>query len=321
MMPWVFIDASFIAHRAMHSTGQLSHEDIPTGVIYGTFETIRKVCFDPRIKSNKVVFFFDSDKSYRRDKYPWYKSRNLKERTPEEQAARSALRDQLTNLRLHILPTIGFPCFVQDGVESDDLIASAAAQFKGSNGSQAQAVIVTADGDLYQCISWATHWYDPIRDRYLDPVGFLNFKGIDASMWGDVKAIAGCDGDGVSGVNSVGEKTAIDYLTNILPKHHKRHANIVSPTGQFIIRRNEELVKLPHRKTKVVTLPTDPVYRPQKFFQWCKRFGVTSYLTGQKLQMWDRFFAGELIIELNSRQKARAPKNQLNLFEKETTNA
>jgi 5'-3' exonuclease len=167
----------------------------------------------------------------------------------------------------------------------------AASQFKGS---ERQAILVTADGDLYQCITPAVHWYDPARDAYYDPDRFLLKKGIEAERWGEVKTLAGCNGDSVPGVPGVGEVSAVKYLLGILPAHYKKSISIQSIEGRNIFDRNKELVKLPHPKTKSFNL-TEPDYNVDAFFHFCERYGIMSYLREPKRSEWVSFFCSKKV--------------------------
>lgn len=283
------LDSSWFAHRAKYSLGNLSHADLKTGVIYGFLEQVRHVCNDPRIMSNNVGLFFDSKSSVRKAAYPEYKANRQKaQRSPEEWAERAVMRDQLALLRQEILPAIGFPCFQQAGLESDDLMAQAAEQLEGAG-----TVLVTADGDLYQCITTRNHWYDPQRNRYLDHGAFWKEYGIDPCSWAEVKAIAGCGTDNVKGVPGVGEGSAIKYILGIYPRHHKRYAAITSAEGLTIIQRNRGLVRLPHPDT----LPLDiqpfnpPKYDERVFFKTAEQYGFKSFLEdGARRMGWVNFF-------------------------------
>jgi len=288
---WVLVDVSFLAYRALHTVGHLAVEETPTGVLFGFFSQLRSICQDPRVDSNKIALFFDSKKSYREKAYPLYKKKRRQEQPEERIQQINSMWDQVKILRNKILPAIGVPCFLQAGLESDDLIAHAsrslimkAWQDKGPRG-----VIITADGDLYQCINPACHWYDPSRSKYFDVPTFLAAKGIHPSRWGEVKVIGGCSSDNVTGVPGVGEKTAVDFLKGQLPKKYKRYQAIVSDEGKEIRERNRDLVVLPHPKTKAFELTT-PIYNSDAFFHYCERYGLVSFLN--KKGGWLRFWEG-----------------------------
>lgn len=290
-MTWVLVDVSYLAYRALHSVGDLSHDDVPTGIIFGFLHQLREVCFDDRIRSNKVAIFAESRRSLRVEVYPDYKQKRRAERTDEEIERIRTMRLQLNELTSKVLPEIGFPVFQQDGLESDDVLAAAADSLTAAKTPERLGVMITSDGDLYQCISSKVHWYDPMRRLYYDVPTFKADKGVLPFDWGEVKAIGGCKTDNVDGIEGVSETTAIKYVRGELPVHHKTHGRITSPTGKATIKRNRELVVLPHCDTKPVRLPDRVDYDVDVFFRYCERFGLKSIL--RERDGWDKFLTGE----------------------------
>ncbi len=293
-MTWVLLDLSYLAYRAHHSVGFLESADGPTGILFGFFSQLRMICQDPLVNSNKIVVFFDSKKSYRSKVYPEYKRNRRKDKTDEEKEQISLMWDQVKLLRKKILPDMGVQCLSQKGLESDDLIAHASQSLLveacfGDPDNTEKAVIITSDGDLYQCIHPRCHWYDQGRRKYYDPETFQTAKGIHPGQWGTVKTIAGCSSDNVAGVVGVGEKSAIQFLQGTLPKEYKRYQAIISEQGKEIRERNKELVVLPHPKTKPFEMRA-PVYNVDAFFEYCERYALLSFLN--KRGGWKRFFLG-----------------------------
>ena len=293
MKPWVLIDLSFLAHRARYATAELLWEDFHTGILYGFWEQLRTICQSEYVHSNRVVLFFDSRQSYRLRDFPQYKSHRREDLTEEEKEQLSIMYDQIRLLRQEILPAVGFQICHQTGCESDDLMAQVAGQLSrkklGVPDDGERGIIVTADGDLFQCITDYVSWFDPSRRYMYNPISFENNKGIAPDQWGKVKALAGCDGDGVPGIAGVGEKTAIKYLKEQLPQHHKTYQAIKSEEGQKIYARNKWLVMLPHAKTKPIVLQ-EPQYNVEAFFHYAERYGFLTYLKEPKRSEWEAFF-------------------------------
>ena len=289
-MKKVFLDASWMAYRAHYTTRQLAHNDIPTGVVFGFLGQLKTVCLDPQVQSNQVHVFFDSRRSLRRLYYPDYKrTPHRTERTPEERESLATMYEQLNKLRRSILPKLGVPVYRQTGLEADDLIAMACATV----GWDDSAVIISADKDLLQCVRANVSWYNPASEK--GPVDLLSFKeeyGISPDFWGDVKAIAGCAGDGVKGVPGVGEKSAVAYLIGNLPEDGKRYKAIVSPEGQSTQLRNHELVKLPHRRTAPFELE-ELRWDADAFRELCREFGMEDFVRYDGgWGGWSRVFEG-----------------------------
>jgi hypothetical protein len=286
----VLLDFSYIAHRAHHSMGGLSHEDMGTGVLYGFWEQLRSLCFDPRIRSNQVHIFCDSRQSFRKRQFPAYKQSRHENQGPEEMARRHELRRQMDILLDEALPQMGFPVYMQTGLESDDLIAMAASTLSKAG---FPAVMVTADGDLYQCITHHVSWFDPARNLWLAPDSFYLKKGCWPREWALVKAMAGCHTDGVPGIPGIGEKTAIAHIAGDLKPNSRKQQTILN--NQAVVGRNLNLVRLPHSKTKPFD-PRLPHYDITTFLQFCGDYGMSSYTVvgSTRRQQWENFFAGRM---------------------------
>jgi DNA polymerase-1 len=233
-MKWVLIDLSCLAYKAMYTVGDLAAEDIPTGVLYGFFEQLYALCESPSIKSNKVLIFTDSKKSYRRRTFPEYKQKRKQNKTPEELAQIKIMYEQIDKLKNKILPGLGIPVYKQVGLESDDLLAQASKYFTEK---KEETIIITSDGDLYQCLTPYVNWYDPGRELFMDAKKLKETKGVNPKQWGLVKAMAGCTSDNVPGLPGVGEKTAVKYIMGELPDSHKTYETITSEEGQRDIKK------------------------------------------------------------------------------------
>jgi len=296
-MKWVLLDLSYIAHRARYALGDLEHDDIPVGVLYGFFEQLYSICTNPIISSNRVLIFADSKRSYRARAFPDYKKKRKEERTEEEQQQISIMYQQVNKLKNKILPKIGFPVFKQVGLESDDLIAYVAQEI---NAKDEKGIIITSDGDLYQCITPYIQWYDPGKELLLDVKSFTEKKGISPAWWGTIKAMGGCNSDGVPGLKGIGEKSAIDYMTGKLSEHTKKYQTIV--TSDKEIERWGKLTILPHKKTKPFSFHP-PQYNSRMFFKFCKHYNIMSYLEPRRQKQWLNFFKGVFKGKLKMRKR------------------
>ena len=287
---WLLIDAGWVCHQAFYAIQNLAHEDKPTGVIFGVLEHIRLLSAE--WKTNRIAFFFDSRRSFRRKAFPGYKE-GRKKRTPEQLADSAIMHEQIQALRREILPTIGFPCFMQVGLEADDLIAMAASQLDSPWTPEPTALMITNDGDLYQCITDSVWWLNPTRHLQLNPTELWVKTGAHPDEWCRIKSIAGCRSDSVPGVRGVGEKTAVAYLHGALSCTSKKYMSITSDEGHAIIKRNMELVRLPHYKTRQQAM-TPPVYSREGFDDVCKQYGLHSYTEPPLSYQWDRLLSGRV---------------------------
>ena len=167
----------------------------------------------------------------------------------------------MKNLRRKYLKTIGYRnIFCQKGYEGDDLIASVCLNLKQKD----EAIIISADQDLYQLLRFNISFYNPTKGKILTLQGFKKKYGIIPDQWHLVKAIAGCSTDEVPGVKGVGELTAIKLLKDDLKKTLKVFETIKKfcwskKTRVKKFMRNINLVLLPLEGTKVFKLKEDKI--------------------------------------------------------------
>ena len=119
----VLVDISYLAYRALYTTGNLEHDDVPTGILFGIFHQLREICANFPIRSNRILIFRDSRTSFRKKSYPQYKQTRVDNRSDDLKVRIRAMRKQADLLCDEILPAIGFPIYYQEGLESDDTIA------------------------------------------------------------------------------------------------------------------------------------------------------------------------------------------------------
>lgn len=268
---WLILDCSYLCHRAFHTMRDLTYREVATGVIYGFFRQLLDL--QSQFDTGHVVFCFDSRKSKRRDLFPRYKaSRRTKELTVEEILAYKEMRRQMRDLRRRHLPRIGFRnVFCQRGHEADDLIASV---LQRSLSEDDEAIVVSADHDLYQLLRGGVVLYDPFGNQRTTLQSFHRETGLSPKDWPRVLSLAGCRTDEVPGVGGVGTKTAIEYLKNTLKKGSARW-KACRYADPELLRRNERLTRLPFEGTKTFTLYYDVISQPG-WEKTCRILGMKS---------------------------------------------
>ncbi len=253
---WLILDCNYLCHRAKHSTGGLSHNNKPTGVIYGFLKSIQAL--QEQFNTADIVFCWDSKTSKREKVYPDYKAQRkdkYKDMSDEELEFEKEFRLQMKLLRIRYLKTIGYKnVLVQPGYESDDIIASICKWLDNED----EAIIITSDKDLYQCIKHNVSFFDPSKGKRTTLQGFKKKYGISPTDWAKVKSIAGCVTDNVSGIQGVGEKTAIKYIQDKLKRDSKTYLKIIK-NEFFTCMENDVLVKLPFKGTKRFELQEDEI--------------------------------------------------------------
>lgn len=236
----ILVDGNFLANRAFHSVGHLTHGDIPTGVPFGMLAEAGWLV--EKFKCDRIAWVFDKGRSVRETYLPGYKASRKPDPhgDPVKYAQRVAIHKAVVSMATDILPSIGYKSiWYSNHYEADDIIARYCQEHP-----REETIVVSADGDLYQLLymPWVKLW-NPAAKKLWDADTFEEAKGIPPEFWAEVKAITGCDSDDVPGVEGVGEKGAIDWILGKL-KHTSTKAQKLLASTDFI-EWNKPLVKLP----------------------------------------------------------------------------
>lgn len=282
LMKILVVDSNYLCHRAYHTTGLLSYKGISTGVIFGFLNQL--FTLGKMIRPDEVVFLWDSRKSKRRKRYPFYKNRGVDKPDPDLMEAFS----QFSQLRRFVLPQLGFyNNFIQSGYEADDLIAKLVMEEP-----EPRFITASGDQDLYQLLDHTDMYSIPkiTEIKTTTRESFIKEFGITPKEWVRVKQIAGCSSDTVPGIRGVGEKTAIKYLLGQLKSESVKYKSIEA--GYDIIKRNEWLVKLPLPGTKKYEMDQS-CFDKQELRKMAKTFGFTKLSQDYNvLDEWEIYFGG-----------------------------
>lgn len=258
MDPLLIFDVSYLAHRAFHSVGDLAHGDEGTGVVFGVLRDV--LALQDRFQTGRCAFVFDHPApKLRQTILPTYKSTRAKrygEETEEDQERRRNMRRQVRLLHSEYLLEAGFRnVFAARGFEADDIIAS----ITGGLGAMDEAIIVSSDQDLWQCVRLRPRvmCWNPHNNSIVNWSGFRCKWGIDPGKWAAVKAISGCKTDDVPGIKGVGEITAAKYLRGELKQHTKAFQDIWHNEDVWLA--NLALVKLPFAGTPKFNIHEDDI--------------------------------------------------------------
>ncbi len=194
------VDLSGYVFRAYHAIAPLSSPTgEPTGAVFGTVNMLERLFRQGR-PALLAVAMDSRTATFRKELYPEYKANRPP--PPED------LKVQLTRVA-DVVDALGIPVLQLDGVEADDLIATAVVHARAHS---LRTVIVSADKDLMQLVSDDTLMWDTMRDRVVGPAEVQQRFGVAASQMRDLLALMGDSSDNVPGVPSVGPKTARDLL-------------------------------------------------------------------------------------------------------------
>jgi len=194
------VDLSSYVLRAYHAIAPLSSPTgEPTHAVHGTVSMLERLV--RQCRPALLAIAMDSGRvTFRKEIYEEYKAN----RPP----APTDLKQQMARCE-QIVRAFNIPIFKQDGVEADDLIASAV---KRAGEHDLRVVIVAADKDLMPLVSERTIMWDTMRDRVFGIPEVEERFGVRIDQVQDLLALTGDTSDNIPGVPSVGPKTAKDLL-------------------------------------------------------------------------------------------------------------
>jgi DNA polymerase-1 len=197
----LLVDGSSYLYRAFHALPDLRNaEGAPTGALYGMINMMRKLRND--YPAAYIACVFDAKgKTFRDDMYAEYKATRasmpedlVKQIEPIHQAVRA----------------MGWPILMVDGVEADDVIGTLAVQAV-THGME--TVISTGDKDLAQLVNDHVTLINTMSNEKLDRAGVIAKFGVPPERIIDYLTLIGDTVDNVPGVEKVGPKTAVKWLT------------------------------------------------------------------------------------------------------------
>jgi len=200
----LLVDGSSYLYRAFHAMPDLRNTlGEPTGAIYGVLNMLRRLDSDHKASNVvlKACVFDAKGKTFRDDWYADYK------------ANRPPMPD---DLRLQIEPihqgvaACGWPILTVDGVEADDVIGTLARKAAAQG---IKVVISTGDKDLAQLVDPHITLVNTMSNEVLDEAGVLAKFGVSPERIVDYLTLVGDKVDNVPGVDKVGPKTAVKWLT------------------------------------------------------------------------------------------------------------
>jgi DNA polymerase-1 len=204
------VDGNSLVHRSFHSqagTGLRSADGRPLWAIRGLLTQL--VAAAERLCPTAIVVGFDDPvASTRRTRWPQYKAGRT-EKLP-------SLVSQLDGAA-EVLRGMGIAVVVPDGLEADDVLASAAS-FAPTVG--ARTVIMTSDRDAFALIDEHTRVLRIINggvdaSPLLTPDLLAVMLGIRPEQYCDYAALRGDPSDNLPGVRGVGAKTAARLLAEL----------------------------------------------------------------------------------------------------------
>jgi DNA polymerase-1 len=201
MKTLLLVDGSSYLYRAFHALPDLrNRNNEPTGAVYGVLSMLRRL--RKETAADYISCVFDAKgKTFRDDWYAEYKANRPP--MPEELVA------QIEPLHQSVR-ALGWPLLMVDGVEADDVIGTLAKQAEAKG---VQTVISTGDKDITQLVSPTVRLVNTMSNENLDQKGVEEKFGVKPEQMVDYLTLIGDSVDNVPGVEKVGPKTAVKWLT------------------------------------------------------------------------------------------------------------
>jgi DNA polymerase-1 len=207
MAKWLLVDGFNLAYRCFFAIPELTRADgFPTNALHGWVKSLWKL--EDQEKPAATLVFFDLGGSQDRlVLHPEYKAQ--REEMPE------ALVKQLPYVK-SLTRAMGYMGVEQDGVESDDLLASEAVALAREGH---EVLIVSSDKDFAQIVNAQIKILLPppsanpkLGWRMLDAAGVAEKFGVPPARIADYLALVGDTSDNIPGIDGVGPKTAAKWL-------------------------------------------------------------------------------------------------------------
>jgi len=201
MKTLLLVDGSSYLYRAFHALPDLrNHNNEPTGAIHGVLNMLRRLHKDYRADYSACVFDAKG-KTFRDELYPDYKAHRPP--MPPDLAV------QIEPLHACIR-AMGWPMLIVDDVEADDVIGTLAKQAAAAG---MRCIISTGDKDIAQLVNAQVTLVNTMSNEVLDEANVQVKFGVPPDRMLDYLMLVGDTSDNVPGVQKVGPKTAVKWLT------------------------------------------------------------------------------------------------------------
>lgn len=209
--PLFLIDGTSFLYRAFYAYPDLRRSDgFPTNALFIVLRLLLRLIREER--PAYAGFFMDGPgPTFRHQRFAAYKAQRQK--TPEDLVRQ-------TEPLLQAVHLLGLATRVSEGVEADDLIASACARFK----KERPVVIVGSDKDLLQCLDTGVFIWDPGQknEKLTTLESFTREFPLRPEQWPDYQALTGDSTDNIPGIPGVGPKTAQALMQRFPTLEHLR---------------------------------------------------------------------------------------------------
>jgi DNA polymerase-1 len=280
------VDGFNLAYRCFFAVPELTRADgFPTNALHGWVKSLWKLA-DQEKPDVTLVFIDLGGAQDRLALHPEYKAQ--REEMPE------ALKKQIPYVK-SLTRALGYAGIEQDGVESDDLLASEAVA-RAKLGED--VLIVSADKDFAQIVSDRIKILLPppsanpkLGWRLLDAAGVGEKFGVPPAQIADYLALVGDTSDNIPGIDGVGPKTASKWLQQFgsLEGVIAHSAELKPDRFQEAVRTQADRLRLNLKLTTLnLALPTIearmPVVQPEELYRLLAELEMRSSLNEARIR-------------------------------------
>lgn len=225
--PFILVDGSYYLFRTYHALpkNMMNTQGLTTNAIRGTLNALLKVMrrYNP---THMAVCFDTKSPTFRHTMSEEYKA-NRPKMDPE-------LAEQIPYIH-RLVRALGIPLLRIEGAEADDIIGTLTyrAVEEGHH-----VVISSGDKDMMQLINDCVILEDSFSGKVVDVQGVEEKYGIKPTQMIDLLTLMGDASDGIKGVPSVGQKTAVKWLNK-----YDSVDNILANAGEIKGKVGEKLVE------------------------------------------------------------------------------
>ena len=245
----ILVDGNNLLFRSYYATAYTGNlmknsKGFPTNALFGFINMINKIIEEE--KPIRMVVAFDKGKTFRHEKYDFYKGGRSE--TPDELKLQFPIAKEL-------LGYMGIKSYEIDNYEADDIIGTFARLCNEDDNYI--GTIISSDKDLLQLIS------PQVDIKLLKQKDYIRYNvntfkeayGIDPINIIDLKALMGDASDNIPGVKGIGEKTALKLLHEYktLDGIYENIESIKGPTGNKLREHKDEA----YMSYKIATIVTD----------------------------------------------------------------
>lgn len=196
------IDGLNIVRRVYEANPEADSPEKAETALRNSFSSFRRL-LDTHQPTHVLPAFDFGGHTWRHDLYPQYRQNrapmpvHLKERLPDF---------------YEMLARTGLSVVCVEGVEADDVIATAVLRWLGEG--RGDAVVASTDKDLHVLIACGALLWDNFKNEWHDRDWVMKRFGVPPEMLTDLLALAGDPTDGIPGIEKIGEKTGAKLLNS-----------------------------------------------------------------------------------------------------------